>query len=689
MRRHPIGRAALAAAVLLTSLAVRAQEQRPGEPAAPAAPPAAAPAEAKSAADDIDWRDFSPAVIRRALAEDRLILLVLEQPWSALCAKARAEVWNNPDVVRAVKAAYVPVRVRADLRPDLLARYPAENWPLVSVLMWDGTPLWVQTADDKPPVRVSRGYLPAPEMVRLLVSSAGYYRTDREKVLALAAKRAKEMDESVVPERDQVDATAVWSVAQKLRQQFDPERRYFGGPPRLPRFEMIEMMLRLAGETEDPWRPVGLAALDTLGAKLADPADGGLRRMALGLDWEDVQPEKLLDRNARYVDALTLAWRLTGNRTYRERLQKSTQFLVEKLGRPDGLFRIALDGALPDDGVVPTAPNALAAGALILAGAALDDAALVQRGLRAAVLLRDQRYRAGRLVARTEADGQAGRSGFLEDQAASAQLFLSAYEATGERTWLEAARNVVTAAVANLRGKDTAALADALVTADAPTPLKRPLYPLNWNMDIVRSLVRLFYLTDERPFRNTALAMLQAFGKSYERWPLHTPHFPLAAYEYFMPPITVAVIGGPSSDAGTALRRAAMGAAYPFTIVRTFDPATEADLIDASLHVGPDPTPRLKAFHAGLSSAEIPQADAVRGALASLRERKVFEDKQKAEEAKKNPLKGSSPGKAGAGDGSTPGAGQKAAPAPKKPAPAPKKPATAKPAAKPAAGAKP
>lgn len=686
MRRYPIGRAALVAAVLLTSLAARAQDQRPAEPAAPPAP---APSTAQAGADEIDWRDFSPAVIRRALAEDRLILLVLEQPWSALCAKARAEVWNNPDVVRAVKAAYVPVRVRADLRPDLLARYPAENWPAVSVLLWDGTPLWVQPKEDAEPVRVSRGFLPAAEMARLLVSSAGYYRTDRDKALALAGKRAKEMDKSVVPEKDQVDATAVWSVALKLRQSFDPERRYFGGPPRLPRFEMIDMMLRLAGETEDPWRPIGLAALDTLGAKLVDPADGGLRRMALGLDWEDVQPEKLLDRNARYADALTLAWRLTGSKSYRERLQKSTQFLVEKLGRPDGLFRVALDGALADDGVVPTAPNAIAAGALIRAGAALDDAALVQRGLKAATVLREQRYRAGRLMARTEADGQAGRSGYLEDQAASAQLFLSAYEATGEREWLEAARNVVTAAVANLRGKDTAALADALVTPDAPTPLKRPLYPLSGNMDVVRALVRLFYLTDERPYRNTALAILQAFGKSYERWPLHTPYFPLAAYEYFMPPITVAVIGGPSSEAGTALRRAAMGAMYPFTIVRTFDPATEADVIEASLHLGSDVTPRIKAFHAGLSSAEVPQADAVRGALASLRERKVFEDKKKADDLKKNPLKGSSPGTAGAGDGS---AKKPAAAAPKKPAakPAAKPPAAKAPAAKaPAPGAKP
>ncbi len=579
----------------------------------------------------IPWKDWEPGAFRRAVMEDRLVLLVLDVPWSAACRAADREMWTDPAVAAAVADGYVPVRVRADLHPDILRRYPAEGWPAITLLLPDGSPLFFSPLEGGEPRRMTATLMPPDKLAELLGAARAWYRDHRQEAIRLARDRVKEIARTARPEKGPVDQAMAWGIAQNLRATFDAERRYFGGPPRIPRFDLLELMLTLGGEREDPWRVLGTAGLSTLAGKLVDPQDGALWRMALGLDWERPQREKLLDRNARYLDLLLLAWRETGRRSWSDRARKVATFLVEKLGHEDGSLGEAIAEACPGgrDDTVITASNALAASALLRAAAVLDDAKLRERGLAAARFLRDRRWRKGRGVARAVVGDRGILPQHLEDLSAAALAFLDAYQVTGDRAWLEAAADVARIALGNLLDRSTGALSDTIPVPSGPALQRVRIYPLRDNARMVRVLVRLFYLTDSRSWKRAAEGILRAFGKSWDRVPLLIPAWGLAVYEYHFAPV-MALLTTPRPDApgATAMREAALASPFPWTLVRTLE--NERDrriLLDAGLTIAPSPGMYL--FYGGLRSLRIPDAGGVRGGIADLVEKKRRQDEAK------------------------------------------------------------
>ncbi len=618
---------------LLTTLLVLLATA-PGAAASPTTTPQTAmpPAAAAPASAGIEWLELAPGTIRRALAEDRLILLVLDVPWSEAAKVANESVFTDARVIEAVRAGYLPVRLRADIHPDVRARYPAEAWPDINLLLPDGTPLFFQSKDGQgEPRRMTATLLAPASLAQLLTEARAYYELEGARAVELARKQAVQIRDTARPTQGKIEEQMVLGIATQFQSTFDPEARYFGGPPRLPRFDLIEFMLEFGAEQGDPWRTMGLASLETLVSKLTDPADGGLYRMASGLDWSDPQKEKLLDRNGRLLDLQTLAFRVTGRRSLREQALRTAAFLTGSLGNADGSFAAALCSACPGgrDGTVLAGANAVAAGALIRAGAALNDPSLVTRGLAGASFLRERRWRAGRGVAHAVVDGEGVLTIYLEDLAETAMTFLSAYEATGEKAWLDAAADLAKVAVSNLRDAGTGALADRVVDPAAPGLLRIPLFPLEANCHMVRVLVRLFWLTGERRYSDAARDILKAFAESYRRAPLVVPSYGLAAYEFHYPPIRVVVTARAGDPAGDALRRSALGAEFPFLTVLTLDPATDAERMrGAGLAITSGAG--LTGLYGAAQSTRLTEPAAVRGALADLRERVMAERNAKA-----------------------------------------------------------
>ncbi len=625
-------RMAAAAGVVLCwgALAVRAADNAPLAPKAAAVSEAAGPA----------WVEFGPAALRRAASEDRLILLVLETPWNAACQQARQSVWNDPRVLAVIRKGFVPVNVRADLRPDLHARYPAEGWPGVSLLLPDGSSLYY-TGSQATPRRMTAGLMPAEKMAELLEQSFEYYRSQRAAVIKLAHEQEAELEKAIKPKPgSDTDPSLAWSIAQQARTTFDPERRYFGGPPRAPRFELIELMLTLGAETDDPWGTMGRAALETLSSKLLD-SDGGMRRMAIGLDWEQVQPEKLLERNARMLDLLTLEFRRSGRKSDRDQLLRVAKFISEKLGLADGSFAAALCESCPGgrDNTALTDANAMASAALIRAGAVTGETDLVGRGLSGVSFLRANRYVRNQGVAHAVIEGKGILLPlYLDDLAATAEAFFTAYQATGDTSWLRDGGEIALLAVNNLMDKSVGALRDTLPPAGAPAPLQRALFPLEGNSRMVRVLVLYRYLADSKEAAGYAARILRALSGSYERVPVLSPAYALAIHDFYSPPVFALITGGQTDPRAQALRYSAFDTEHPYVIVRPFDTGTPDGIAIAKQHKLPTgPLPRLTAQHGTLKSKSIEDPAGTRGLMADIRAEYVAAEQAKNKPAAKAP----------------------------------------------------
>jgi uncharacterized protein YyaL (SSP411 family) len=103
-------------------------------PPARALPPVRPPAPAPL----VHWRPWNEDIMKEALDGNRLIFLNLTVPGSRSCLLMDETTYNDQEAAAAIEKTFVPVRVDADARPDLVLRYFSGAWPTTAVLLPGG-----------------------------------------------------------------------------------------------------------------------------------------------------------------------------------------------------------------------------------------------------------------------------------------------------------------------------------------------------------------------------------------------------------------------------------------------------------------------------------------------------------------------------------------------------------------------
>lgn len=514
MRRLTVGSLLIFLALPLAGL--------PGQAAAAESSSGADEANAPEAGDppgELRWLSYAPAAFRRAQHDNRLILLVLDMPWSERSRQARERLWGHPKLVKLIDEAFVAVRERADLRPGLVRRHPAPGLPAMSLLLPDGTPL-VFSREGAGGAPVAFSSLDPQRVIDALTEADTYYREKGAEAVQESRKKLAEAGTKALPTRGKTDPSVAPAVASALEGQYDPQRRYFGGAPRVPRLEALDLLGRMAAEDPDRWGSMFEGALSQMVAGLTDPEDGGLHSLARGLDWEDPEPVKLLSINAAALELLSVARaRVPDTKSFAAPAGRLAGFLIETLGREGGGFATALAPACPGGrcDTVISGETARAAAALIRAGDAFEEKAWKARGLEAARFVRKARYGQRRGIVRGVVDGFAVPPGtiVLDDLAASTWAFLAAYDATGERAWLAAAEDLAGTAVRNLAHGKSGVLADMLVSPTGPAALRQARFPVIENARMARALMRLAGAAEDGAvYRRAAERILGGFAGS-------------------------------------------------------------------------------------------------------------------------------------------------------------------------------
>jgi len=193
--------------------------------------------------------------------------------------------------------------------------------------------------------------------------------------------------------------------------------------------------------------------------------------------------------------------------------------------------------------------NAMMAGAFLQAGAVLDRPECNALALKVLERIWSEAWDAERGMSHVL--GRSEPRGMLDDNVQSAAVFLDAFEATGESTWLERATLVMTycgtahtdgtAGYFDIAGTSgTAYLATrAKPVQDAPTPSPNGVAAL--------VLARLWVLTDKSDWRERLDLQLGAFAGSARELSLHGSTL-LRAVDWAVHPVTRIEVAGPRGD---------------------------------------------------------------------------------------------------------------------------------------------
>ena len=216
------------------------------------------------------------------------------------------------------------------------------GWPLTMFLTPDGTPYWGGTYF---PPKPSYG---RPAFIQVLQALENSFRQKQDAVKANTTAIRNHLENlSKNPENTSgpLDETLFDEFVQRTLSIYDPVHGGTRGAPKFPNAPILEAWARKAGS--NPESEAAKAFLHTI-TKISqggiyDHLRGGISRYSVDEKWLAPHFEKMLYDNAHYIRHLTIAWKLTGDDLFRQRIEQTIGWLTEEMKLENGTFASSLD----------------------------------------------------------------------------------------------------------------------------------------------------------------------------------------------------------------------------------------------------------------------------------------------------------------------------------------------------------
>lgn len=287
----------------------------------------------------VEWRAWSDDVIT---SSTKPILLDLSGSWCHFCHIYDVVVYGADDFSTFINENFTPVRVDADRRPDIDARYNQGGWPSLVVLTPEGYPV-AGTGFDVSTIGT------------FLRSSLARYQAGGDSLRQALATSMEELSrrQPFLQEQCDLDAGLLGKVVPAISRYFDSD---YGGfrssdDEQLIKYAAPEVLEDLIEdvtdqETDVPVEPFLVRTLDGMaGGAIHDPLFGGFFRTVEDRAWTRPHFEKLLDVQAAMAELYLAAYERWNEPRYRDVAIETIDFALEFLGNPDDVtFASSMDG---------------------------------------------------------------------------------------------------------------------------------------------------------------------------------------------------------------------------------------------------------------------------------------------------------------------------------------------------------
>ena len=299
------------------------------------------------AENPVDWRPWGPEVFEEAKRTDKPVLLSIGYSTCHWCHVMAHESFEDETVAQAVNAAFLPVKVDREERPDVDAVYMAAclamngsgGWPLTVLLTPDQKPFWAGT------------YLPKDQLLHLLRKAARLWREDRAGVLVTGDTLTAHLQQEGQARPGTPSRELVRQAVSQFAQSYDELWGGFGAAPKFPTPHNLIFLLRYAQlAKEEHAREMALHTLNNMyRGGLFDHVGGGFSRYSTDQHWLVPHFEKMLYDNALLALAYTEAFQHTRCPIYGEITRRTLDYVLRELSGPQGGFCCGQDA--DSDGV--------------------------------------------------------------------------------------------------------------------------------------------------------------------------------------------------------------------------------------------------------------------------------------------------------------------------------------------------
>jgi len=536
----------------------------------------------------VQWRTWGPETLEEARTKDRLILLSLSAVWCHWCHVMDETTYSNEEIIAFINEHFIPVRVDADMRPDIDSLYNQGGWPSTAILTPQGEVISGGT------------YLPPEEMLARLKRVHALYGSDRKSIASRiedmkAMKEHRDLESKTIA--NQPGKGDLENIVQLVKGSFDEQNGGFGTGQKFPAPETVDFLLSLYVKDQDP--EIGKIIITTLDrmahGEIYDNVEGGFFRYATKPDWSGPHYEKLLEVNAGLIRNYTGASQAFGSKEYGRIAERCLGYIESTLYDPGtGAFFGSQDAdeeyyrardrkqmkAPLVDRTVYADSSSLLVSALVSAYGATGNKHYLEMATQGTEFIFLKLYGGKDGVYHYYREKIKRLPGLLPDNVLFGSALLDLYQATGERRYLNTAQEI--GQLVATRFYDSGA---QRFRTSLDASLKKPVFAgmlADVNEDLanyraLRFLARLVHGNDPLKLKKIRDASAASLSGSYQRFSPYAAAYGNALLWILYEPVQVTIVAD-----GAALRNyvAAVNSVYvPEKIVTFLSLSHEAEQI--------------------------------------------------------------------------------------------------------------
>ncbi len=291
----------------------------------------------------VDWYSWGAEAFAAAKRENKPIFLSIGYSTCHWCHVMEKESFENLGIANLLNQHFIAIKVDRERRPDVDKTYMNAvmlmtrhgGWPMSSFLTSDGKPFFGGT------------YFPPDRFHELIVKVASAWSQMRPQLIDQGERVAEAVEQ--LSKRQAVAASLTQNVfASAITDALSIHDDLQGGFGQAPKFPREPLLFLLLEESERNNNKDVLHAVETTLDSMSrggiyDQVGGGFHRYSTDNDWLVPHFEKMLYNQAHLGRVFLLAWRLTGDPSFRRIATQTIDYVLRDMTAPDGAFYSATD----------------------------------------------------------------------------------------------------------------------------------------------------------------------------------------------------------------------------------------------------------------------------------------------------------------------------------------------------------
>ncbi len=294
----------------------------------------------------VDWFEWGPEALAKAVAEDKPILVSIGYSSCHWCHVMERESFENDAIAKIMNDHFVCIKVDREERPDIDQVYMEAvqamqqngGWPLNVFLTPDQKPFFGGT------------YFPPKNWSQLLLQIDQAFREKRTEINQSATSLREHLQTSDLQRfakdnKTSLNKESLDGAFRILESRFD---KTWGGIEKAPKFVMPSIWLFLlryhAGTKNETSLKMVIHTLKQMAyGGIYDQLAGGFSRYSVDAEWFAPHFEKMLYDNGQLLSLYSEVYTITKDPLFRDVVYQTVEWLTNEMKHPEGGFYSALD----------------------------------------------------------------------------------------------------------------------------------------------------------------------------------------------------------------------------------------------------------------------------------------------------------------------------------------------------------